>query len=145
MKILLEANQLFKQKEFDKAYELYLKVADEYGLELVKYNLEKCKKQMSKQKVYPENEEESILNEYFDHIYVVNLKNQVHQRLKIALHLLQHNIKFQIFEATNGYKGEAFEKWQEYQKRPIGRFERFKHYSQEEIQHKKPFIESAGA
>ena len=88
---------------------------------------------------------DSILNHYFDHIYVVNLKFKIADRLIITKHLNEHGVDFEIFEATNGYKGEPFAKFEEYQKRDLGKFKRYPEYSKKEKQHGHSYIESPGA
>ncbi len=88
---------------------------------------------------------DSYLNHYFDHIYVINLKFKVADRLIVAEHLNKHGIDFEIFEATNGYAGEPLEKYKEYQKRELGVFSRYSEYSEIEKKKGNPYIESAGA
>ncbi len=85
----------------------------------------------------------SYLNHYFDHIYVINLKFKVAERLIITEHLKQNRIDFEIFEATNGYTGEALDKYKAYQKRELGEFKRYPEYSEIEKQRAIPYIVSA--
>lgn len=87
----------------------------------------------------------SFLNTYFDHIYVVNLKFKITDRLKVSKHLKDHGVDFEIFAATNGYAGEALEKFKEYQKRELGDLERYPEYGEREKQKGLAFIDSAGA
>lgn len=88
---------------------------------------------------------DSQLNHYFDHIYVVNLQFKVADRLIITEHLNKHEIDFEIFNATNGYEGEALGTFQEYQKRKLGDLKRYTKHSKKEKLRGLPFIESAGA
>lgn len=87
----------------------------------------------------------SFLNNYFDHIYVVNLKSAVKNRLTAITHLNKHKINFEIFKATNGYVGEPLSKFKEYQKRKLGDLKRYPEYSEKEIQRGQAYISSAGA
>ncbi len=87
----------------------------------------------------------SVLNDYFDHIYVVNLKHNAIDRLRISFHLRQHGVNFEIFEATNGYEGEPLKRYRKYQTRELGHLKRYTDYSEQEIQRGHPFIASAGA
>ncbi len=86
----------------------------------------------------------SFLNTYFDHIYVVNLAFKVADRLKVVRHLKDHRIEFEIFDATNGYKGEALEKFEAYQKRELGDLKRYPEYGETERERSRPYIDSAG-
>lgn len=87
----------------------------------------------------------SFLNYYFDNIYVVNLKFKIVDRLTVTEHLKKHGINFEVFEATNGYEGEAFNKFKEYEKRELGDLKRYPKYSETEKRRGHPYIESAGA
>ena len=88
---------------------------------------------------------DSPLNHYFDHIYVINLEFEVSNRLTVSEHLKKHGVNFEIFKATNGYKGEALEKFEAYQTRELGDLKRYPKYSELEKKWGHPFIESAGA
>ncbi len=93
-------------------------------------------------KPLPEN---SYLNHYFDHIYVVNLKHQTADRLIIVKHLRQYGVDFEILEATNGYAGEPLDRFKAYQERELGDFKRYPEYSEIEKRRNHGYIESAGA
>ncbi len=153
MSLIKKANKEFKNKNFVKALELYEKASEAFGVDSFKYNIDACKKELNKDIRPSENlirnknnqSFSSPLNNYFDHIYIVNLKHKVDDRLKVAHHLTSYGVDFEIFEATNGYQGEPLQKWNEYKQRPLGDFKRFPHYNEKEKKHKKHFIESAGA
>jgi len=87
----------------------------------------------------------SILNTYFDHIYVVNLKQKIKDRLTISKHLKSYGINFEVFNAINGYEGEAYKTWQKYTQRSLGSFERYKNFKDREIKLGRGLIESPGA
>ena len=87
----------------------------------------------------------SYLNHYFDHIYVVNLKHNISDRLKVIKHLRQYEIDFEIFKATDGYTGEALERYKQYQDRELGNLDRYSKYSEDEIRRGHAYIESPGA
>lgn len=141
------ANSLYKQGRFQEAYNLYVELQERYGTSLFEANVSLCKKNMGYKSAFNEKNTQDLsdLNLYFDHIYVVNLKHKVKDKLTIAQHLKKNNICFEIFEATNGYEGEAYQKWLEYSKRPLGTFKRYKHFSDKEIKLRRSLIESAGA
>ena len=141
------ANSLYKQGRFQEAYELYVELQERYGTSLFEANVSLCKKNMGHKSAFSEKNTQdlSYLNSYFDHVYVVNLKHKVKDKLTIAQHLKKNNIYFEVFEATNGYEGNAYQKWIEYSKRPLGTFKRYKHYSEKEIKLRRSLIESAGA
>jgi len=150
MGIIQEANQAFNQKNYQKALKLYERAFETFGFNSLKYNIALCKKYLENYTTNSNNEKnitikESILNKYFDNIYVVNLKHKVDDRLKIAHHLKKHGICFEVFEATNGYYGEPLKKYKEYSQRPLGELKRYSAFSEREKQRGKPFIESPGA
>jgi len=162
--LLKEAGKLFKEEKYEEAYRLYKQAASRYGEEIVSYNLKICqlKIEENRQQINEDSIpnasytaivekqssktfiENSVLNKYFDNIYVVNLKHKVTDRLKVAHHLKSHGINFEIFEATNGYIGEPLKKYEEYCKRELGDFKRYPEYSEKEKRRAKPYIESAG-
>lgn len=90
-------------------------------------------------------QEKSLLNCYFDHVYVVNLKSEVANKLIIAKHLTLCNVDFEIYEATDGSQGETFGRYKEYQKRSLGDLKRYPEYSKKEKRRGTAYIGSAGA
>lgn len=145
MDILKKANDFFKRGDYVTAYKFYKEAEKKYGRNIINYNLTKCEAYLCDVKNDKNCIESSFLNEYFDHIYVVNLKHKIADRLKVAKHLTEHGIKFEIFEATNGYEGEPLEKYQQYIQRKLGDLKRFQEHGEREIQRGSKFIESAGA
>lgn len=93
----------------------------------------------------PEVAKESFLNQFFDKIYVVNLAHKVSDRLKVAHHLNQHGINFEIFVATNGYVGEPLKHYQEYSQKELGSLKRYSQYNNREKEQGSLFLSSAGA
>lgn len=87
----------------------------------------------------------STVSDYFDNIYVVNLKHEVENRFKVVRHLRDKGIRFELFEAVNGYEGDAYVKWQEYSSQPLGSLQRFPEFNEREESRGKHFIDSAGA
>ncbi|MEA1892592.1 MAG: glycosyltransferase [Campylobacterota bacterium] len=158
MSLIKEAARLFKEKKYKEAHQLYIQAGKKYGKSIFQYQISKCER-LTKQNNDNINIEtnlsirdnssiinsSNVLDEYFDNIYVVNLKHKVSDRLKVSQHLKEHNINFEIFEATNGYVGEPLTKWNEYKKRPLGTFKRNTHYKDKEIKFNKSYIESPGA
>ncbi len=88
---------------------------------------------------------DNILNNYFDHIYVINLDFKIADKLIIAEHLNKHGIDFEIFEATNGFIGEPLEKFEEFKKQELGTLKRYPQYNEMEKERGRRYIESAGA
>lgn len=148
--LLKKAAQFLKEKNYEDAYELYQKASEIYGYQLVSYNIKLCEEIIKKNNSKSNSKREkkiinSFLNKYFDHVYVVNLENAVNDKMKVSNHLKQNGINFEIFKATNGYEGDAYKKYEEYCKRPIGDFKRYTEYSDIEKKRGSPLISSAGA
>ena len=86
----------------------------------------------------------NYLNHYFDHIYVINLQHAVEDRLKVSKHLKEQGLYFEVFEASNGYKGEVYEQYREYNKGKLGNLKRFPEYNEQEISRCFHYISSPG-
>ena len=86
-----------------------------------------------------------ILNQYFDKIYLVNLKHQTKERLTAENHLKNNNITFETYTAINGYQKKYKDWFNSYSKRPIGELTYFKEHEHIEKGRKKKLIESPGA
>jgi len=148
MNILQKANELFRTGYYEEAYGLYKQATIRYGESIVKYNLQKCEQYLGKQVVSTTKRKivsNSFLNEYFDHVYVVNLKHKVDDRLKVACHLKKNGVNFELFEATNGYIGESLERFNEYQYQELGSMKRYPEYNEKEKKRGYHYIDSAGA
>ncbi len=61
----------------------------------------------------------SDLNNYFDKIFVINLKSRVDRRLRIIRKLSEQNIQFDFFEAIDGYSPELVSEFNRYFSQPI--------------------------
>lgn len=85
------------------------------------------------------------VNQYFDKIYVVNLKHQIEERLAAENHLKKHNIDFEVYTAVNGYQKKYVDWFNSYSKKPVGELSYFKKYEQIEKGRKTKLIESPGA
>lgn len=96
-------------------------------------------------KVGPEHAEKSILNRYFDHIYLVNLNKSKKERLRVFKHLNSCGVSVQRWNATNGYQGAPLAHYEQYKSRQLGTLRRFSRFNEREIKRGKGFIESAGA
>ncbi|MFB2865116.1 glycosyltransferase [Aeromonas sp. MdU4] len=92
-----------------------------------------------------EHEKKSILNKYFDKIYLVNLDKSKKERLTVFKHLHKMGVKVQRWNATNGYKGNSLTQFNEYKKRQLGTLMKFPGFNDLEIKRGKGFIESPGA
>lgn len=141
--IVKRASESFKSGDFQRALSLYQQAAELYGVDSFGFNIELCKKKIA---LCGGNISSAhLLNEFFDHIYVVNLKHHIGKRLKIVNQLRKSNISFEIFEATNGYIGEPFRQYENYQLIPIGHLKRYSDFNAREVRRGSKFIESAGA
>tara|TARA_B110000908_G_scaffold125909_1_gene147654 strand:+ start:2641 stop:4731 length:2091 start_codon:yes stop_codon:yes gene_type:complete len=125
---------------------LYHLAGKRYGLGLVKYNILLCDRHLKTDNANSEIVSPWLrINDYFDNVYVVNLKNQVENRLKVSHHLNEYGLNFQLFAAVNGYQGVPLKTYDEYKARELGSMVRYSSFNQKEIERGKPFIESAGA
>lgn len=148
-----KAAELFCSGDYAGAYSLYKQAAIRYGQKNFSYNLLACKKKLEEQKIIQESVSvspkqkpaSSLINHYFDNVYVVNLTHQVSKRIKTATQLTKNSISFELFEATNGYVGEPLETYQKYATSKIGTLKRYASYNEREIKRGKRYIESAGA
>lgn len=147
MTSLKKANKLFRHQKYDEAYNLYLDAAKSIGYENVSFNLDLCKKRLGEisNTLSKENADKSILNKYFDCVYLVNLEHKVQDRLIAARHLSKAGVGFKLVRAVNGYEGEPLQKFNEYQKKTPGSMVRYAHYNYKERARNSLYIESAGA
>ena len=151
MNLIKKANQLFKSGCFSSAYDLYVEASKIYGYKNLDFNIKLCKKRMNDNRPALEADVEeplkakSFLNHYFDNIYVVNLNHKASERLKVAHHLNQHGIDFEVFDATNGYVGEPLKQYQQYASKRPGNLIRYSDFNEIEIKRGSLFLESAGA
>ncbi|RYM34013.1 glycosyltransferase [Brumimicrobium glaciale] len=86
-----------------------------------------------------------IANLKFDKIYVINLPFYEKRKYTISKKLIDENINFQVWEATNGYSESNKKKYNDYLKRGIGSFKHFHEYDNIEKNRGSKFIESPGA
>lgn len=163
-----EANKLYQAGRYKEALRLYTELKSLFGGSIVQFNIDQCLKKIEAEglkDIHPEfldkntpqppaqksnwafgETKSSVLNELFDHVYVVNLKHHVEKRLKIAQHLQLYGVNYELFEAVNGYKGEPLTLWNNYKDKPIGEgFIRFPNMVEVEKKRKTKLIESAGA
>lgn len=163
-----DANRLYQLGKYEEALQLYIELKSLLGERLVQFNIDQCLKKLEESTLNKNNsgmmrkanhgrfrqgdlrlfddKESSILNQLFDHIYVVNLKHHVEKRFKISRHLNLYNINYELFEAVDGYKGEPLAVWNNYKDKPVGEgFVRFPDMIEVEKKRKSKFIESAGA
>ncbi|NAW77307.1 hypothetical protein CAG60_00200, partial [Vibrio sp. V33_P6A3T137] len=144
-----KANKLFTQGDYNNALKLYLQYEKKYGNENVRVNIKLCMDRMgengSLNDYYHEDVQSNKINDYFDHIYVVNLQHQHEKRLKIATHLKENNIHFEVYKASNGYQGELLDFFNEYEEKSLGHLIRYSEYSFLEFSKQQHLIESPGA
>lgn len=82
-----------------------------------------------------------FLNEYFDEIYVINLKRRVDRLVKVSKKLFDLGIKFNVVDAIDGSEHSVRKEFQEYLDRPLVG-ENAHHL---ERAYKRKMIDSAGA
>ncbi|HCG5122460.1 TPA: glycosyltransferase [Vibrio parahaemolyticus] len=141
--LFVDAQKSFNAGKYKEARKKFELAGKKYGENFVRYNIHLCDKYETE--LSSEKYQEIDINSYFDCIYLVNLKSHVSRKLKAIKHLNERRINFKLFEATNGYQGEALEKYNEYSKRELGRLERYPEYREKEIERGKGYIESPGA
>ena len=61
----------------------------------------------------------SFVNDYFDHVYVLNLKSRQDRKLAMLQKLNARGIKAEFVEAVNGYSAENKREWETYWKKPL--------------------------
>ena len=83
--------------------------------------------------------------DFFDHIYLVNLRQHRGRRLKALAHLKTFGITPTLFEASDGYMPPLLTKYNTYSRQEVGRLSYFKKFNELEFNRKTHFIESAGA
>ncbi|QBY03541.1 glycosyltransferase [Thalassotalea sp. HSM 43] len=141
--IFSKANEAYNQGDYFKAKNLYEKAGDKYGKDFVRLNIQRCLKNLKQSANH--NVKPVTINQTFDHVYMVNLKDKVENRLKVAQHLTSRDIDFEVFEATNGYKGEPLEVFEKYKQKELGTLSMFPEFNDLEVKRGKGFLESAGA
>lgn len=161
-----EANRLYQAGKYKEALQLYTELKSLFGNSIVQFNIDQCLRKievsnlevnlgpldkitsqpLTQKASWASKKKNGILNEFFDHVYVVNLKHHVEKRLKIAQHLHLHGVNYELFEAVNGYEGEPLILWNSYKDKPVGEgFVRFPNMIEVEKKRKTKLIESAGA
>lgn len=140
-----EAVKQFNAGNYEAALEAFTAAAAIYGEKSFDYNIKLCKQRLSKPKAGTISSNKSFVNEYFDHVYLVNLPQHTERRLKSAVQLRQVGIEFELFTAINGYVGAPREAYDAYLRRGLGKLKRYAQYNEQEIRRGKPFIESPGA
>lgn len=140
------ASQLLKTGDYQAALELYKKASEQLGINNFSFNINYCQAKLNiKPVIGVDKGELHKLNKYFDHIYVVNLQHQAGKRLKIAKQLNDSGIRYQLYNAVNGYVGEPKARFDEYKKRPLGSLKRYPSWNEREIKRGSHFLESPGA
>jgi glycosyltransferase involved in cell wall biosynthesis/GR25 family glycosyltransferase involved in LPS biosynthesis len=139
--LISRAAEMLSKGEYQTALRLYKEAEEVFGKGLFDYNIKLCQDNVGNSL----ESRESILNDYFDHIYVVNMENQAANRIKVLNQLQKSKIGYELFSATNGYEGEPLKKWNWYKDQPLGNLKRYPQLNEREISRGKKFIESAGA
>jgi len=86
-----------------------------------------------------------LQTDFFDHVYLVNLRQHIGCRVKALAHLKKYGISPTVFEASDGYMPPLLTRYDAYSEQELGSLSYFTHFNQLEINRNKRFIESAGA
>ncbi len=81
---------------------------------------------------------DSIINKYFDHVYVLNLKKRTDRKIAMLQKLGRLGIKAEFVEAVDGYSEQSLNEYQTYLDKDLGNHPL-------EIAQKRKMIRSAGA
>lgn len=87
---------------------------------------------------------ESLVHEYFDEVFLVNLEKDLEKKIKASFALKNVGITPKIWTATYGYESPYVEEFEKYQDRDLGKLF-FDEFNELELKRKKGFIESPGA
>lgn len=147
------AVEAFRNKNYGDALRIYEELKKRYNTNAFDLNIKICSKLLGK--TLPKTKrlfqldatraDLSCLNQFFDKVYLVNLKSEIDSRIRAEFCMASLLIGYSVFEATNGYQGEPLKVYQDYILRPLGKLKRFSGYNEKEIKRGKGFIESAGA
>lgn len=141
--LIKTASEFFRSGNYSAALSVYQRAAKIYGSSAFKLNIEICQRKIGESQT--EFSAEGNINDYFDHIYVVNLKHHIEKRLKIVHQLNKKNVSFELFEACNGYVGEPLEHYKRYSEVPRGQLKRYSEFNEREIKRGSKYLESPGA
>ena len=146
------AREAFLSKNYAEAFRAYNILKAKHKTNAFDFNIKLChdrlKGSLKTRQIFQPNitkRDLSFLNTFFDKVYLVNLETDPHSRIRAEYCFADHNIRFSVFNATNGYEGEPLKTYQDYLDKPLGNLKRFPEYNQMEIDRGKGFIESAGA
>lgn len=140
-----EAVKNFDAGNYQEALTGFLAAAEVYGEKFFAYNIRVCKQRLVNSKTAPGSEANHFLNQYFDHVYLVNLPHHAKKRLQSVVQLSKSGIEFELYNATNGYVGVPREAYDTYLQRGLGNLNRYPEFNEREVKRAKPFIESPGA
>lgn len=62
----------------------------------------------------------SLINTFFDHVYVLNLGRRMDRRVEMVQKLLKNRIRAELFEAEDGYTPQNQEEFFNFYEKPIG-------------------------
>jgi glycosyltransferase involved in cell wall biosynthesis len=83
----------------------------------------------------------SIINQYFDHVYVINLEKRPDRKITMLQKLSRLGIKADFVQAINGYSNQNIREHQHYLEQPIGGKDSHKL----EIEFQRKLVKSPGA
>lgn len=140
-----EAVRNFKTGNYEAALAAFLAAAEMYGEKHFAYNIKLCKQRLHATQSFNVSINKGFVNEYFDHVYLVNLPRHTERRIKSVMHLRKAGIDFELYVATDGYQGAARSTYDSYLERGLGNLTRYQDFNEHERRRAKPYIESAGA
>ena len=86
------------------------------------------------------NKKVSAVNQYFDHVYVLNLENRTGRKMEMMQKLAKLNIRVSFFPAVNGYNFRNRLEYETYLQQPLG-----SDGASEEVVMNRKLIENVGA
>lgn len=142
------ANSLFRAAKYKEALDLYIELGGVFGRKNVAYNILMCERKIletSCSSFSGTDGGNEIVGQYFDKIYLVNLRSYAERRISSVFHLSRNGIAAEVIEAVNGYVGNTYKKYCEYEKKPLGSMVRYSSYNDNEIKRGGKYISSPGA
>ncbi|QBY03538.1 glycosyltransferase [Thalassotalea sp. HSM 43] len=146
-----QAAKKYNAGDFHGAHDLYQQAGDKFGMEMVRHNIFLCEQQLEptsnrlSDKYGAASLTDTVVDSFFDKVFVVNLDKDLAKRFKITKQLRECGVDFELFTATDGTVGEVMQEFMQYQARPQGALKRFAKFNHVERQRSSKFIESPGA
>lgn len=137
----------FKNQDYHNAAESFEKLSKQIDQHAFGF-MEKLAKRLSDRLVENpilKGSGHSVVNKYFDCIYLVNLEDRRDKLYKTTRHLIKFGVDFKLIKAVNGSREPWIDYFKTYLNQPVGGLKRFKYMNGMEKFRGRHFIESAGA